>query len=125
MARTRPNLIVESSLFLLLMLLVVLGGKVYSDLLDVNAELKKENGVLKAEIVEWQKAAMPAITAREWSHLQIKELSPLILERALDPCLAYPDSFRRTELDCYARHNIPGSENSKPPIKIDFAYSKQ
>ncbi len=63
-----------------------------------------ENVGLKAEIVEWQQAAVPAIGKRGWwttggTLRSAADLKPEHLKYALDPCYTTP-AGNRNDRDC-------------------------
>lgn len=115
----------KSLVMVLLGLLGFFAGTLYTAIPNVRhtiGRLQLENIVLKAEISEWQKVAIPVIRARGW---QAKEgifvpsdLKPEILKFALDPCFVTPaGNFIQSGPDC---SDVESDDREAPPFKIVF-----
>ena len=114
--RNRSSLdpIVWSSFGLLILVFTVLGFVLVQQFTD-------ENTKLKVQVVEWQRAALPAIRARGWANeLQVEKLIPRDLAEALDPCIPVATTVSRNEATY--RPTACQIADGSVPIKIELAY---
>ena len=117
----RKSLMVELSLVLLLILSMAIGQWAVKSFQD-------ENAVLKAEIVEWQRAMLPAYYARypeaRTSPLPMdtETFSPDLLKRVLNPCWSLTGGSNVGTEECQTAIADASSYGSRSiPIKIIVA----